>query len=244
MKIQARLVTSSFICPWPAVTGTENSKLPEGVKGGGEPTVYQVVMPHLASCRTWNNKIHSCVIKHLLVLSYYQYSVIGMLVRRKLRHLAPPPRPFFPLPVPGLAHSCLLSTFCRMNYRQPFARGRSQEPIWWPACVRRPVRVKDWRWGEQEEGCGWKSSCWVCGGGVGWGRGPALNKGPQLGLHNDISGGRAPSSAIQMGKLRWSYFSLRERRGFPSVIQVPSSSSPRHCGPRVSSSEFRMRHKE
>lgn len=37
--------------------------------------------------------------------------------------------------------------------------------------------------GEQEEGGGWKSSCWMGG------RGAALNRGPQLGFHNDISGG-------------------------------------------------------
>lgn len=47
----------------------------------------------------------------------------------------------------------------------------------------RPTRVKGWGWGEQEEGCGWKSSCWMGG------RGSALNRGPQLGFHNDISGG-------------------------------------------------------
>lgn len=34
-----------------------------------------------------------------------------------------------------------------------------------------------------------------------WG-GAALNRGPQLGLHNDISGGQAEPSAVQMGKLR------------------------------------------
>jgi len=36
----------------------------------------------------------------------------------------------------------------------------------------------------------------VCGG---W---SALNRGPQLGFHNDINGGQAEPSAVQMGKLR------------------------------------------
>lgn len=72
------------------------------------------------------------------------------------------------------------------------------------------------RMGEQEEGCGWKSSCWVC-----WGRGPVLNKGPQLGFHNDISGGHAPPSAIQMGKLRRGHFSLWEGRGLPISYAGP-----------------------
>ena len=30
----------------------------------------------------------------------------------------------------------------------------------------------------------------------------ALNRGPQLGFHNDINGGQAEPSAVQMGKLR------------------------------------------
>lgn len=36
----------------------------------------------------------------------------------------------------------------------------------------------------------------------GTGEGPALEKGPQLGFHNDISGGHMEPSALQMGKLR------------------------------------------
>ena len=38
----------------------------------------------------------------------------------------------------------------------------------------------------------------VCMGG--W---SALNKGHQLEFHNNISGGQAETSAVQMGKLRW-----------------------------------------
>ena len=30
----------------------------------------------------------------------------------------------------------------------------------------------------------------------------ALNRGPQLGFHNDITGGQAEPSAVQMGKLK------------------------------------------
>lgn len=71
----------------------------------------------------------------------------------------------------------------------------------------RPARVKGWRWGEQEEGCGWKSSCWVVG------RGSALNTGPQLGFHNDISGGQAEPSTVQMGKLRRGLLQCLGREG-------------------------------
>ena len=31
----------------------------------------------------------------------------------------------------------------------------------------------------------------------------ALNRGPQLGFHNNISGGQAEPSAVQTEKLRW-----------------------------------------
>lgn len=37
---------------------------------------------------------------------------------------------------------------------------------------------------------------------LGGGEGLALNRGPQLGFHNDTSGEQAESSAVQMGKLR------------------------------------------
>ena len=65
-------------------------------------------------------------------------------------------------------------------------------------------------------GGGWPGSRAVGGGAVGgvWleeqllcvcvGGGRAvLNRGPQLGFHNDINGGQAEPSAVQMGKLRW-----------------------------------------
>lgn len=48
--------------------------------------------------------------------------------------------------------------------------------------------------GEQKEGCGWRSSCWLGE--------SALNRGPQLGFHTDSSGGQAKPSAVQTGKLR------------------------------------------
>lgn len=35
-----------------------------------------------------------------------------------------------------------------------------------------------------------------------WAGGSALNRGPQLGFHNDISGGQAEPSTVQIGKLR------------------------------------------
>ena len=46
--------------------------------------------------------------------------------------------------------------------------------------------------GEQEERCGWKSSCYVC---VCWEVVSALNREPQLRFHNDITGEMAESSA-------------------------------------------------
>lgn len=85
-----------------------------------------------------------------------------------------------------------------MSCSQPFAGGGSQEPIWWPVGGKASQgQGLGMGWGEQKEECGWKSSCWVWGG-----RGSALNRGPQLGFHNDISGGQAARSAVQMGKLR------------------------------------------
>ena len=43
---------------------------------------------------------------------------------------------------------------------------------------------------------GGAAAVYVCGGRS------ALNRGPQLGFHNDINGGQAEPSAVQMGKLR------------------------------------------
>ena len=37
---------------------------------------------------------------------------------------------------------------------------------------------------------------------VRWGQ-SVLNRGSQLGFHNDINGGQAEPSAVQMEKLRW-----------------------------------------
>ena len=62
----------------------------------------------------------------------------------------------------------------------------------------RVARVKGCEWGSRRRG--------VVGGTVavcvhrGW---SALNRGPQLGFHNNISGGQAEPSAVQTEKLRW-----------------------------------------
>lgn len=65
------------------------------------------------------------------------------------------------------------------------------------------------------------------------GGGSALNRGPQLGFHNDISRGQAESSALQMGKLRRRLLQSLRREGLSSAIQVHSSSSAGPCCPRV-----------
>ena len=44
----------------------------------------------------------------------------------------------------------------------------------------------------------WLEEQMLCARG-GW---SALNRGPQLGFHNDINGGQAEPSVVQMGKLR------------------------------------------
>jgi hypothetical protein len=46
-----------------------------------------------------------------------------------------------------------------------------------------------------------------------------MNRGPQLGFHNDISRGQEEPSAIQMRKLRWRVLQSLGR-GLPSVISV------------------------
>lgn len=48
---------------------------------------------------------------------------------------------------------------------------------------------------------------------LGGGQGSALNRGPQLGFHNDISGGQAEPSTVQMGKLRRELFQCLRREG-------------------------------
>lgn len=51
---------------------------------------------------------------------------------------------------------------------------------------------------------------------AGWGgRGSVLNRGPQLGFHNDISGGHMEPSALQMGKLRRRRLQSLRREGPP-----------------------------
>lgn len=48
---------------------------------------------------------------------------------------------------------------------------------------------------------------------LGGGGGLALNRGPQLGSHNDIGGGQAGPSAVQMGKLRRGLLQCLRREG-------------------------------
>lgn len=51
---------------------------------------------------------------------------------------------------------------------------------------------------------------------LGGGRGSALNRGPQLGFYNDISGGQAEPLAVQMGKLRRRLLYSLRREGPPT----------------------------
>lgn len=133
--------------------------------------------------------------------------MVIQLLMRKLRH-ADPPRP--------------LSASPRLSLLPPLQNGRQAAFCWGRVSGAHLVacggegqpgsRAGDG--GEQEEGCGWKSSCWVGG------RGSALNRGPQLGFHNDISGGQAELSAIQMGKLRRESSSVWEGRGCPAAVRT------------------------
>ena len=117
---------------------------------------------------------------------------IQLLLRRKLRHIDPPN---LYLPVQGLAHtlllsplsgmSCMLAAFCREEGLRSPSGG---------LCGGRPARVKGCGWGSRRRGVAGRAAA-VC-------VGAALNRGPQLGFHNDISGGQAEPSAVQMGKLR------------------------------------------
>ena len=71
------------------------------------------------------------------------------------------------------------------------------------------------------KGCGWWSRRrGVVGGAAavcvlgGW---SALNKGPQPGFHNSISGGQAETSAVQTGKPRWSFSFQFLRKEGPAI---------------------------
>ncbi|TEA36848.1 hypothetical protein DBR06_SOUSAS310282, partial [Sousa chinensis] len=80
--------------------------------------------------------------------------------------------------------SCTLAASCREERLRSPSGG---------LCGGRPARVKHCGWGSRRKGAAGRAAA------VG---GAALNRGPQLGLHNDISGGQAEPSAVQMGKLR------------------------------------------
>lgn len=64
--------------------------------------------------------------------------------------------------------------------------------------------------GKQEEGCVWKSGLCEC---VCDGEWSALNRGPLLGFHNDISGEQAEPSVVQMGTLRQRLLQSLRREG-------------------------------
>lgn len=48
-----------------------------------------------------------------------------------------------------------------------------------------------------------------------------MNRGPQLGFHNDISGGQTEPSAVQMGKLRRRLLQSLGREGSPISYSGP-----------------------
>ena len=59
----------------------------------------------------------------------------------------------------------------------------------------------------------------------------ALNRGSQLGFHNDINGGQAEPSAVQMGKLKQRLLQSLRAQGPASAMEVHASSPGRHHGP-------------
>lgn len=65
-----------------------------------------------------------------------------------------------------------------------------------------------WGWGSRRRDLPGRAA-------AGWGEGLALNRGPQLGFHNDTSGEQAESSAVQMGKLRRRLLQSLRREGPP-----------------------------
>ena len=95
------------------------------------------------------------------IFRYYKNSIVV----REETETHWPPTPGLYLPVQGLAYTLPLSIPSGMSCTQAaFCRvwgGGSQEPIWWPvwgeAGKGQGLWVK-----EQEEGCGWRSSCGVC----------------------------------------------------------------------------------
>ena len=89
---------------------------------------------------------------------------IPLSLGRKLRHIDPPPRPLFASPRSSVHPAAL-----HPHRNEPHTGsllpwgwgGRSQEPIWWPMLGEAGQGQGLWV-GEQEEGCGWRSSCYVC----------------------------------------------------------------------------------
>ena len=139
-----------------------------------------------------------------------------------------PPTPDFYLPVQGLGYTLLHSTPSRISCRLlPGGRVSGAHLM---ACVGRGwpgSRAVDGGAGGEV----WLEEQMLCARG-GW---SALNRGPQLGFHNDINGGQAEPSVVQMGKLRWRL--LQSLRGEGPAIS-PSISSfifprkapqPRNC---------------
>lgn len=115
--------------------------------------------------------------------------------------------PVQPLPVRPRLGSLPLSSPSRMSCREP---GESLRSPSGDLCVGgRSARVKGWRWGRAGGG--------ICLGEqlLDGGEGLALNRGPQLGFHNDTSGEQAESSAVQMGKLRRRLLQSLRREGPP-----------------------------
>ena len=93
-----------------------------------------------------------------------------LLLGRKLRYIDAPP-PLFASPRPSVHPPALHPQRNELHRGSllPWGWGGSQEPIWWPVWGEAGQGQGLWV-GEQEEGCGWRSSCGVC---VVWGAGGA-----------------------------------------------------------------------
>lgn len=131
----------------------------------GEPSCLPgAACPDPASCRRWERRssLHLC---HQGSPHFSNTIKIQLWLRRKLRHREPTPLHSRSLSAsPRFTSTLLLSSPRGMSCMEEAfcGEGASQEPIWWPVLGEDGQGQGLWL-GEQEEGCGWRSSC--CWGG-------------------------------------------------------------------------------
>ena len=152
-----------------------------------------------------------------------------MLLGRNLRHIDPP-SPGLYLLVQGQVHTLLVSTPSGMSCTQAaFCQGDGLRSPSGDLVRGKLSRFKGCSWGSRRRGVvGGAAAVYVCGGRS------ALNRGSQLGFRNDINGGQAEPSAVQMGKLKQRL--LQSLRGEGPAISYGGSlifprkaSWPRRC---------------